>query len=119
MDAQSFGGRDDRLGLDVDSILGRPVAIGSRWRSDGGKADRDHAIFDHELEQLRLGEARVQFHLVGGRSDSGVSENQLQLGYAHVGGTDVAHKTPVDELLEFAPGRHVLIVYVGPRVFGP
>src|ERR1035437_3265258 len=78
---------DDRI-LHVHRVAFGAVAVGTGGRADGSEPDRHYPALDHELEQLRLLEARVLLHLVAGGLDPGVPKEQLELGNRCVGGAD-------------------------------
>ena len=61
----------------------------------------------------------MKFHLVGGRFDPGILEDELQLGDGHVGGAYVPHKAALNQLLHASPGLHVIGVDVGLGIFAP
>ena len=94
--------RDDHRVLDVDAVVGRPIAVRTGGRADGREPDRDHPVRPHELEQLRLLEMGVELHLVGDGPDPRIAEHEPQLRDRHVRGADVADEPAVDELLELA-----------------
>ena len=55
----------------------------------------------------------MQFHLVEGRLDAAVAQDQLKLGPGHVADAQVPDKPCVDELFKFVPEGHELFVDIG------
>src|SRR5208282_6079715 len=70
-------------------------------------------------EQLRLLKMRVQFHLVDGRGDVRVAQEQLQLGNSHIGRADMTYEAHFDHPLHLPPGIHELVMEVRPGVRAP
>lgn len=57
-----------------------------------------------ELDQLVLGEKRMELHLIGSRDDLGVGQELFEVGYAPVGDTDSLGLAGSWDLLHQLPG---------------
>ncbi len=111
----SGDGYDDGV-LDIGGVVRGAVALGAPRGAQGAVADGDDAVGGDEIEELRLLEVRVQFHLVAGRLDRGIAQDQFELGDGHVGRADVANEVLGEELFHGLPGLHEIRVDVRPCV---
>lgn len=67
---------------------------------------------DHIIKKFRLLKMGMEFHFIGRRGNSGVAEQQFQLGDGHVGGADVPDPSPVCQFFHLTPGFHVILMNV-------
>ena len=53
---------------------------------------------------------RMQFHFVGRRLDTRVTQQQLEFGDGHVAGPNMAHQPQINQILQLPPRLHVILV---------